>query len=170
MNSSLPSSRSFRRALLTCALLAAGCSPVFVAQHVASTQPPVAPPQSVQQELAPLPPESPVGHFRSLSNPGGLVLAFHDRHHFQVLLDNALLDSGLLNVVGTQVAIDSLKCAAHGDRPALYSWLYAESDLTFQAVTPDPCAERRQYLAEEYEPLYLFIHFSPAPEIQGGAS
>jgi hypothetical protein len=164
----MKSIRPILLAVFVLMVIATGCSSIPASVAIAPAQPTAAPVVAAEQASAPV--EFPIGHFRSLANPGGLVLAFHDRHHFQVFLDNALLDSGLLDVAGAQLAIDSLKCAAHGEKPALYSWLYAESDLTFQAVAPDPCAERREYLAEEYEPLYLFIHFSPAPEIQGGAS
>jgi hypothetical protein len=164
----MKSIRSFLLAVFVLIVLSTGCSSVPASLAIAPAQETAVPLAAAEQASAPL--QFPIGHFRSLSNPGGLVLAFHDRHHFQVFLDNALLDSGLLDVTGTHVAIDSLKCAAHGDKPAHYTWLYAESDLTFQALTPDPCAERRQYLAEEYEPLYLFVRFSPAPEMLGGAS
>ena len=112
----------------------------------------------------------PVGHFRSISTPNSLVIAIHDHDHFQVFLDNALLDSGSLTVTGDNVWIDSLKCAARGSKPGLYTWIYAESDLTFQPVSPDPCSQRREYLIGDFEPVYLFINLFGPSEISGGKS
>ncbi len=167
----MKSARSLALELFILTLLAAACRPAMVSTSAALASKPLATSEPAENlEPAPVAPQFPVGHFRSLTEPGALVLAFHDRQHFQVFVDNALLDSGTLTIGDLRVSVDSLKCAARGYKEALYSWLYAESDLTFKAITPDPCPDRREYLAGDFEPLYLFVKFMPGREIIGGGS
>ncbi len=103
----------------------------------------------------------PIGRFRDVSLPRLLVLSIHNDLNFEVFLDGDRVDTGSLAFTGSQVRVDSMQCGQARIGPALYTWLYEESELTFQAAASDPCASRRQYLAGPFEPQYLFVFESP---------
>ncbi len=103
----------------------------------------------------------PIGRFRDISLPRLLVLSIHNDLNFEVFLDGDRVDTGSLAFTGSQVRVDSMQCDRAKFGPALYTWLYEESELTFQAAAPDPCPDRRQYLSDPFEPQYLFI-FEPS--------
>ncbi|HTP03191.1 MAG TPA: hypothetical protein VMJ64_17570 [Anaerolineales bacterium] len=148
-------------------ILTAGCGATPASQAlVLPDRPEVVAQPAVDKAPAPEA-QFPIGHFRSMSGPTDLVLAFHDKHHYQVFMDNALLDTGTLSVSGIQVSIESTKCMAEGAKAAIYTWQYEESDLTFQVVGVDSCAQRREYLTGDFEPVFLFINLLPAPDRSG---
>ncbi len=132
------------------AILSSGCS------HAA---PPAAAQQLPTADDSPA--GLPIGRFKDVSLPQLLVLSIHNDLTFEVFLDGDRVDTGSLIFTGSQVKVDSMKCDRAKIGPGLYNWLYGEEELTFQAAAPDRCPDRRQYLAEPFEPQYLFI-FEPA--------
>ncbi len=115
---------------------------------------------------APRAPAFPRGRFHALSAPNMLILAVENDGRFRIYLDGALLDSGQFSTSGPQASVDSMLCAARGIKPTAYSWTYDEENvLNFIPVFPDPCPERRQYLAEIYEPQYLFVLRLEEPDL-----
>jgi hypothetical protein len=139
------------------AILASGCS------SVSSASLPQAMPQpGSASQPAPQASSFPRGRFSAVSAPNMVVLAIENDGSFRVYQDNGLFDFGKFNIDGPQVLVESMACAGHGDRPASYDWLYDnENGLAFQPVASDPCPERRRYLAEQYQPKYLFIFNIP---------
>jgi hypothetical protein len=115
-----------------------------------------------QQQPAPRAPGFPRGRFSSVSMPNMVLLAIENDGHFHIMLGDDILDSGNFEVARSQVWVDSVACEAQQDAPALYDWVYDEEDgLAFRPADPDPCAERRQYLSEQYVPKYMFVFNVP---------
>lgn len=140
--------------LIVFALAAAGCSARSPASSALSLSVPVTPTSR--------PDHFPVGRFVSASEPSLVVLSVQNDGHFQLFMDNTELDAGLFVSEGDRVSVESVGCASHGDKPALYVWLYdVEMGLAFEPVDEDPCIERRQYLAEQYLPKFLFVFNVP---------
>lgn len=154
--------RSFHRsiALAMLALACAGCSrfPLSVRAAQLLNRGPTPQPQ----QPAPRAPDFPRGRFSSVSMPNMVLLAVENDGHFRVMLGDDVLDSGHLEIVRSQVWVDSVACEAQSVDPALYDWAYDdENGLMFQPASPDPCPERRQYLSEQYVPKYMFVFSIP---------
>lgn len=100
----------------------------------------------------------PRGRFGATSSPNMVVLFIENDGHFRIYVDSALLDSGRIEIAGSQVLVDSLTCSSQGDKAWAYKWFYdVEEGLAFQPVASDPCPERRQYLSEQFVPRYMFV-------------
>ncbi len=104
----------------------------------------------------------PRGRFSTVSAPAMIEMAIENDGSFRIYVDHDLRDTGTFDVSGAEAIVDSWTCAERGNKPATYDWLYdPEVGLAFQPVATDPCAERRQYLAEQYLPRFLFVMASP---------
>ena len=108
----------------------------------------------------------PRGRFRSMVTPDLLLLVIDNAGGYQVYFDMRLMDTGSFLVDGTNVTVDSLHCGEAGIKPAQYAWIYGEEDLEFRALGEDPCSERRQYLADDYEYQFMFVDL-PFPAMPG---
>ena len=151
--------KSIRRCVLTLASLS-------LAASACSTPRIITGPELLSQVPTPQPApraaDFPRGRFRAVSAPNMVVMAIENDGRFRIYLDNDLLDSGLFEVAGPQVLVDSLACEARGNKPAAYDWLYDdEGGLAFQPIASDPCPERQQYLSAAYQPKYMFVFDLP---------
>ncbi len=107
----------------------------------------------------------PRGRFSAVSQPNMLILAIENDGSFRVYTDGDMLDSGKFDVSGPRVLVESMACAEQSTqaaRPAAYEWAYDEEHiLAFLPTLADPCLQRRQYLASQYQPKYLFVFNVP---------
>ncbi len=147
--------------LVMLAALASACTPIF--GHPALVLPAGTNAGGSAASSGPvLSADFPRGRFSAISYPNMMVLVIENDGQYRVFLDGALMDSGGFSMASAQVRVDSVKCAAEQIGPALYAWGYDEDQtLAFQPVASDMCSVRRQYLAEVYQPKYLFVLHIP---------
>ncbi len=140
-------------AMISVAVVLAGCAPTRIVSGppLVEVAPAVTqPPQAISGFVR--------GRFCAMSAPSMVSLAIENDGRFRLYLDDAILDSGMFYVTGSEVIVDSMACGARGNKPAAYTWLYSEkTGLSFSPLVPDPCPERQQYLAEGYQPQYMLV-------------